>query len=1226
MLLRQMICAISAVVKSMEHSNGAIRDDVIQEALPRVAQKGNEAMITEVAARLEHPHEGVRQAAVEALHMIAPRNNVQTIDAVVRRLEHPNRDARAAAIEACARIVDKGFEPAIMRIVSGIVHDMADVRNAVVEALAVVAGTGDDSAIRALLLHFGHTSPEVIHSVLQALCRVVQSDDACAVSAMVTKLEDPSLQVRRTAVEALRLTVAQGDLHAVNEITRRLHHKEPEVRSSALEALKIVMTPSDSTGIAKIVSCFADPDMKVQEVAVNVFVDVVTQGDSISVAIDAVLSSFEHWEEAVRETSMEALRRIVQPGDNLASEKLTMRLEHFDRKVRQAAAVALGSIVSQGNVEVIKELLARFKHPHDEVKDIAIEALVNVVEQGDMTACTLVIEYLEDENDKVRKTAVEALGRIAQQGHAQTITAIAALLENPDANARQAAGEALGRVSKLGDANVVAEVCKRLEHNEGYVRQTAVTTIGSVIEQGDAEVIAAVAVHLGNPEQRVRDASVLALLNVAKPGDENVVTEVVKRLEHQKAGVRMSAAAALSEVAPPDSQFVIDSVIARLEHRLRDVRLVAVHALEGVASKGNPQVLKALLMRLKHTNPDVRHCAAEAVNRMAMQGDQACALALVPLIADVSQEVQESAECAFCNIVQKGDDKALTAVRKHLQNAKKTIRVRAVGCLARVAPDLPARGNLMELCGKAGNSIPTLEDRGITVKQSLNVKLYIEKYCRKEEWFDRDIHSATGTCGNLLTAEAVNFYHACDWIIRPATEQTRLSYVERVIGVPQKAKWFVSHWWGLEVVDFMKSIKTHQVLRCLNEDDAYWAFVFAHSLWPGGEEAGAANDQIVNHVTNATQGTVLLLDKKGETFTRAWCLYEVWAARKLDVLTAMVRKQVVVDCRNAAHVKHDVEAVGMIDGIAPVDGQELRRRSQREQHFPKHLSEAALQIALNNEALPLQATVDTDKEWIVRAMDGAVECDVVNGRLQGRFAAVFWSIAVAAGSMGDFPRKLKASKLKKLSLILPFMFSDADMEDLAEGLPDTLQELFLAFEPPTLGVTDTGMIELGETLRKAPDLTNLTIHFPAKCTNKGSKETCSQLKHLHSLRSLCLDFSGCVSIGDAGIEQLLKTSRSMVALQSIKVNLAGTKVTKMMATKVKYVFVERISWRFLKSRWKVSHDSSKYLATDEWLSCICVIGWIFLHKQGEKRIACCSSVARACFRSSYPSILFAMRS
>ena len=70
--------------------------------MPRLAEKGNEAAIAAVTARLKHQDSNVREAAVRALPKVAEKGNEVAIAAVAARLEDRASDVREAAVSVLA--------------------------------------------------------------------------------------------------------------------------------------------------------------------------------------------------------------------------------------------------------------------------------------------------------------------------------------------------------------------------------------------------------------------------------------------------------------------------------------------------------------------------------------------------------------------------------------------------------------------------------------------------------------------------------------------------------------------------------------------------------------------------------------------------------------------------------------------------------------------------------------------------------------------------------------------------------------------------------------------------------------------------------------------------------------------------------------------------------------------------------------------------------------------
>ena len=106
----------------------------------------------------------------------------------------------------------------------------------------------------------------------------------------------------------------------------------------------------------------------------------------------------------------------------------------------------------------------------------------------------------------------------------------------------------------------------------------------------------------------------------------------------------------------------------------------------------------------------------------------------------------------------------------------------------------------------AGCVIPKTEERAVTVAQLRKVKKQIERRCAAEGW--RAWNPKEGRLEKKpLKPEEVTLYVVCDKVIKPATKAKRTSFVELVAFAPQLPKWFVSHWWGEPVFDFIACLE-----------------------------------------------------------------------------------------------------------------------------------------------------------------------------------------------------------------------------------------------------------------------------------------------------------------------------------------------------------------------------------------------------------------------------------
>lgn len=404
-----------------------------------------------------------------------------------------------------------------------------------------------------------------------------------------------------------------------------------------------------------------------------------------------------------------------------------------------------------------------------------------------------------------------------------------------------------------------------------------------------------------------------------------------------------------------------------------------------------------------------------------------------------------------------------------------------------------AQADFRDLTGSGDGFCPIkkAEHRAITISQLKNIVAYIEKRLKKETWLDR--------LENAVAETTINLYDTCKFVLLPCTFDRQCSYVERVAKAAQLPVWFVSHWWGEPIWDFIMCLVQHCEDRRLDEDkDAYWVCAYANNQWELSKDVAADPAQTSFHnALTIAQGTVSILDEKAVAYTRVWCSYEVYVSLqaregyKYDVYT--VRKDGTEKGEIGTQMKGSGKgkgkgsgngrpfAVGLTDGLtkvdmfwpedspqkgAPRDGP--RQKLKREGDFPMEMAEKALAIQLETA----EASQEPDRRHILNSICGVRDLDGVppakhpqyqhiNNVLRGRFAAATWSMALWFKSpMAPYKKSLYSSELTTTSFFFyGAVLSDDTIPDLADSLPDTLEDLklgiFLAKE-----VSDDGMTKL----------------------------------------------------------------------------------------------------------------------------------------------------------------------
>ena len=127
-------------------------------------------------------------------------------------------------------------------------------------------------------------------------------------------------------------------------------------------------------------------------------------------------------------------------------------------------------------------------------------------------------------------------------------------------------------------------------------------------------------------------------------------------------------------------------------------------------------------------------------------------------------------------------------------------------------------------------SLARVEYRGILLEQ-MNALFRDEVESRADAngylpaWFEtryRNWEDGSWREQKLCHKDTLSLYDLMFWCIKPKCKEKQCSYVELVAKKPQRPAWFVSHWWGEPVRDFVRCLNEHARVRALPPDTAYW--------------------------------------------------------------------------------------------------------------------------------------------------------------------------------------------------------------------------------------------------------------------------------------------------------------------------------------------------------------------------------------------------------------------
>mmetsp|Transcript_50803 Transcript_50803/g.91271 ORF Transcript_50803/g.91271 Transcript_50803/m.91271 type:complete len:772 (+) Transcript_50803:80-2395(+) len=483
-------------------------------------------------------------------------------------------------------------------------------------------------------------------------------------------------------------------------------------------------------------------------------------------------------------------------------------------------------------------------------------------------------------------------------------------------------------------------------------------------------------------------------------------------------------------------------------------------------------------------------------------------------------------------------------------------------------------------CGR----IEGAEHRAINAMQLLRVVNYAKENC--ERWEDTSQRSPTR--GQLLSPEVLNLYHINEFVILPATKEDNCSCVELLASEIQDPDYFVSHWWGERVVQFLECINSHIKTKGkgIRDESFYWICAYANRQHSLSQEITAdPRNTSFYRAMSIAKGLLLVLDGKNDEppctgpatpFSRSWCTFEVSMAvlelhKPIDVATcADGIGQVLTDGYTEEETKVEKKSPGWGS----------RSKSIRESTFPVEVMNAGLTLEIETA----KASEESDRVRILNAISNSEDLDgeplgshqnytKVNKRLASTFATACWFQVVQKDGIIN-PKQL-AQALKhdewRRSLTLNFgfctKFDDMSLAILSSGLPKKLLRLELHFWMCNM-ISNAGLKAMVKTL--PPDLETMTLNFQL-CTKIGTSGVdalgCNLSPKLVSLR-LSFEFDsgirniGSLSRGISNLTNLRVLDLDLGGIDSMDDNQAAT-MAEMLTWKLKNLYLSFKGCHFL---------------------------------------------------------------
>merc|ERR1740117_1351564 len=394
-----------------------------------------------------------------------------------------------------------------------------------------------------------------------------------------------------------------------------------------------------------------------------------------------------------------------------------------------------------------------------------------------------------------------------------------------------------------------------------------------------------------------------------------------------------------------------------------------------------------------------------------------------------------------------------------------------------------------------GYHIPQTEMRATSLDQlDLVMKHVTRRLTGGEVWKVSRFQNGQMVQQDLTEPAAVQLYDVNTHVIIPATAALQLSLVEAMATSPQKPSYFVSHWWGEEVPLMIRCLRQHSKDRELKrQEQLFWICAYANNQHKLKEEIGDGDRPLSEtsffRAMKLARGTVSVVDANGMSWTRIWCVYELF--QSLTRMSSEYTYDIYTALEHTALRGKQLLAVGITHGLAAVDGGYAFNKTVREQHFPIDLIQRGVTFSCENG----NASVESDKDKIMAEIGADVTLlnDTVHGVVAA--AALERVLKENSDSRHEFLEAVKRSPPRELRV------------DLRDSAGDTQQNV-------------TAVIEA------------LSANGASKCEvlrllSKVATEIPNCLGELTALRSL--DLTGCSSL-----VSLPESMGQMTALKVLK--------------------------------------------------------------------------------------------
>lgn len=264
---------------------------------------------------------------------------------------------------------------------------------------------------------------------------------------------------------------------------------------------------------------------------------------------------------------------------------------------------------------------------------------------------------------------------------------------------------------------------------------------------------------------------------------------------------------------------------------------------------------------------------------------------------------------------------------------------------------------------ESGVTINEVAKRAMTLEELQAIRAIIVSNCVRKKW------KSSRDKVTPLRPEDVNLYDLNSLLIMPLTKERNCAFKELFASGASAPTFYVSHWWGENVLDFIKCCEMHAIFHGLKPHEAkYWVCAHANRQHDLGTDLGTdPSKSSFSEAMKISKGVLLVCDPNVVVTTRIWVDYELFRTIKENSML-----DIVIFKRGSVHLMAGED----LPGEAPY------QRNRRESKFPfKEICEKFLKVQLELG----ESSMEIDKVRILNVMIGNnddLDCQDVLKRVQ----------------------------------------------------------------------------------------------------------------------------------------------------------------------------------------------------------------------------------------------------